>query len=346
MKATEMVSLLEEAWALQVDMLGFDPPLDDAGECGPDGNYDVFIWPGIGGGFVTSVASNPATPHRDFSTYMAFDPAGSNGGALLNSFMAHELNHALQASDDWTEDPQHYEAGATFAESLTYPDDDDWVFELRDFQDNPQWSLFYDDAAATWYTYAAAMYLHYLYDRHFPGDPGFYARIWRGTRSNVGEPRPDYLDAVRNLLMTERGLSLDETVVEFQQWRWFVDQFDDGMHFSRGADWPHTVAVTDFDVIALPATESLSAMVYGANFVRVMNTGGAPVSINAELGNITPGETWILLDVANGPVTGPVSVAADDYVVFVAVALPTEEIWTGNLSFAEQTADLSLSVVP
>ena len=219
-KAIEMVSLLEEAWTLQVDMLGFDPPLDDAGECGPDGNYDVFIWPGIGGGFVTSVASNPATPHRDFSTYMAFDPAGSNGGALLNSFMAHELNHALQASDDWTEDPQHYEAGATFAESLTYPDDDDWVFELRDFQDNPQWSLFYDDAAATWYTYAAAMYLHYLYDRHFPGDPGFYARIWRGTRSNVGEPRPDYLDAVRNLLMTERGLSLDETVVEFQQWRW------------------------------------------------------------------------------------------------------------------------------
>jgi len=280
-KAFEMITLLEESWTVQIDTLGFSAPLDDQGDCGADGSYDVFIWPGIDGAFVSSISKNPATPYQDDSTYMAIDVRGATGGGLLDTYLAHEFNHSLQASDDWTEEGQHYEAGATFAEALVYPDESDWFFEMRDFQNNPQWSLFYDDFGATWYTYAAAMYLHYLYERHYPGDPGFYARIWRATRSNVGDDRPDYLDALRQVLLTERGVTLDDTVVEFMQWRWFVDEFDDGLHYADGADWPHTVAVTDIDATVIPAVQSLDAMIYGANFVRVTNNGTAPVSFNA-----------------------------------------------------------------
>ena len=318
-KAFEMIALLEESWAVQVDTLGFTAPLSDDGACGPDGNFDIFIWPGIGGAFVSSVASIPATPHEDSSTYMAFDPTGINGGAWLNSFMAHELNHALQASDDWTEDAQHYEAGATFAETVVYPDDEDWFFEMEDFQDTPEWSLFFDDFGATWYTYAAAMYLHYLYERFYPGDPGFYARIWRGTRSNVGESRPDYIDAVRQVLLIERGVTLDETIVEFSQWRWFVDQFDDGAHFARGAAWPHTVDVDDIDASAIPATHSLSAMVYGANYVRISNGSAGPVSFNVATDSSDVDVAWRLLDVAGGDVVGPITVMPNDEVVLVAI---------------------------
>ena len=345
-KALEMITLLEESWTVQVDMLGFSAPLDDQGNCGADGNYDVFIWPGIGGAFVSSVSSNPATPYEDYSTYMAMDIGGAAGGELLDTYMAHEFNHAVQASDDWDEEAQHYEAGATFAEALVYPDEDDWFFEIRDFQDNPEWSLFFDDFGASWYTYAAAMYLHYLYERYFPTDPAFYARIWRGTRSNTGDARPDYIDAVRAVLLTERGVTLDETVLEFSQWRWFIDQYDDGAHFSKGGEWRHTVAVTDVDAATIPATLRLDAMIYGSNFFRVTNTGGAPVTFNAAVDSPDVDIAWRLLDVETGEVVAPVVLQPGAEVVLVAVVLPTVEVWTGNLSFVQRRADLLLTAIP
>ena len=244
-KALEMIGLLDESWSVQIDMLGFSPPLDDQGQCGPDGNFDVFIWRGIDGAYVSGVAANPASPHDDFSTFMAIDISGQNGGRFLDTLLAHEFNHALQASDDWWEAAQHYESGATFAEFLVYPDQDDYFFTLEDFQNNPGWSLFYNDSFATWYMYGAAMYLHYLSERYFANDPAFYARIWRAARSVPRGMRPDFIDALRTVLLTERGVMLDETVVEFSQWRWFVGQFDDGAHFLKGAEWPHSVAFID-----------------------------------------------------------------------------------------------------
>lgn len=345
-KALEMIALLEESWLVQVDSLGFTAPLDDQGACGPDGRYDVFIWPGIDGAFVSGINTNPATPHTDWTTYMAIDVSGATGGVLLDTYMAHELNHALQASDDWTEDGQHYEAGATFAEALVYPDENDWFFEIRDFQNNPHWSLFYDDFGATWYTYAAAMYLHYLYDRFFTGDPGFYARIWRGTRSNVGDARPDYFDALRNVLLIERGVTLDDSVAEFMQWRWFVADQDDGAHFTKGAEWPKTVAVTDVDAADIPSDLGLDAMVYGANYFRITNGSAVPVSFNATITSADVDVSWRLLNVVSSDIVAPLTLMPGEEVALVGVVLPVQEIWTGNLNFEQKIATLELTPSP
>ena len=345
-KALEMIALLEESWSVQVDVLGFSDPISDLGACGPDGDYDVFIWPGIDGAFVSSVTEVPSTPYNDVTSYMAFDPSGINGGALLNSFMAHEFNHAVQASDDWDEDPLHYEAGATFAETIVYPDDQDWFFEMEDFQNNPHWSLFFDDFGATWYTYAAAMYLHYLHERFYVGDPGFYARIWRATRSDVGVARPDYFDALRSVLLNERGVTLDETVVEFMQWRWFVAENDDGAHFDKGGVWPYTVAIDELNTSGLPASHPLSAMVYGANYVVVRNDSSNAVTFSALIESTDSDINWRLLDVASGDIVAPVTLEAGAEVVLVAVVMPTQELWSGNISFDERQAVLSLETVP
>jgi hypothetical protein len=340
--AVEMVRLLEESWTIQIDTIGFAAPLSDGGACGPDGNLDVFIWPGIGGAYVADVAANPLTPYEDVSTYMAFDPSGSSGGALLNTFMAHEFNHVVQASDDWAESAQHYEAGATFAEALVYPDDTDWYFEMADFQDNPQWSLFYDDFGATWYTYAAAMYLHYLYEKLYPGDPGFYARIWRATRSDVGADRPDYFDALRAVLLNERGVTLEDTVAEFMQWRWFVAANDDGNHYSRGADWPYTVAARDVVASDELDVQVLAAMPYGANYFRVSNGLTVTKTFTANIVSSDIDVSWRLIDVATSTVSAPITLLPGEDIVLVAVVLPIEEVWTGNLSFDEKSATLEL----
>jgi len=345
-KATEVIALLEASWNTQVDTLGFTAPISDQGLCGADGDYDVFIWPGTGGAFVDGISNNPATSYQDWSTYMGIDPTGPTGGALLNTFIAHEFNHALQASDDWAEEGQHYEAGASFAEALVYPEDRDWVFTQEDFQDNPGWSLFYDDKLATWYSYGSAMYLHYLYERFFPNDPAFYARIWRGTRSDTANGRPDYIDALRRLLLMERGVALDDAVVEFMQWRWFVGSQDDGAHFSRGGTWPHEVAVIDIDIAALPTTQVLDAMIYGANYVRLNNSGATAVDVSATLFQTDLEVDWRAFAVDGGELLAPLGIEAGGSAVIVAVPLPVAETWTENLSFIDRTADLNLSVIP
>jgi hypothetical protein len=170
-RASEIVAVLENAWTVQVDQLGFTPPLDDGGNCGDDGRFDVFIWRNVDGAFVDTVADNPVTPYDDYATYMAIDAFGPYGGELLDTTLAHEFNHALQASDDWWESAFIYEMSATFVEALVYPDQDDYYYTIEDFQNHPEWSLFHDDNYRTWYMYGAAMYLHFLRERHFPQDP-------------------------------------------------------------------------------------------------------------------------------------------------------------------------------
>ena len=146
------------------------------------------------------------------------------------------MNHALQASDDWWESALIFEMSATFVEALVFPNQNDYFFTLEDFQNRPEWSLFYDDNYVTWYMYGAAMYLHFLSERNFAGDDAFIARVWRETRSDPAVGRPDYIDALRTVLLNDRGVDLDATVIEFMQWRWFVAQFDDRAHFLHGAN--------------------------------------------------------------------------------------------------------------
>ena len=345
-KAQEMIGRLDESWAVQVDTLGFSAPLDDQGQCGPDGNFDVFVWRGIVGAYVSGVSSNSATPYDDFSTFMVIDINGRDGGPFLDTLIAHEFNHALQASDDWWEDSQHYESGATFAEALVYPDQRDYFYTLKDFQDNPDWSLFFNDGFANWYMYGAAMYLHFLSERHFVNDPAFYARIWRASRSPPRGNRPDYIDSLRTILLIERGVMLDETIVEFMQWRWFVGQFDDGGHFSKGAEWPHSVAFTDIDVATLPVTQMLSGMTYGANYLRLSNSGNTQMDVSATLQQSDPELNWIIVAVDGGEVVAPLMIPPSGFVVIAAIVLPVNEVWTDTLSFDDRAAELSFMVVP
>ena len=336
-KALEMLRILERAWDVQVDQLGFSAPLDDGGACGPDGRYDVFFWRGVDGAYVDSVAEHPATPHDDYSTYMAIDAAGEYGGALLDTTLAHEFNHAVQASDDWWESALIFEMGATFVETLVYPEQDDWFYVMEDFQARPEWSLFHDDRYRTWYMYGAAMYLHFLYERHFADDPAFIARVWRASRSDPESGRPDYIDALRSVLLTERGVSLDDTVVEFMQWRWFVAGQDDGAHFARGGDWPSAVAHIELDAAEPSFEVEVAAMPYGASYIRLDNDSPADRGFTVTVESADPYVEWRLTTAGGEAVAGSIEVPPASAPVLVAVALPAAEQSAGTLDFESRT---------
>ena len=165
--AEEVLHHLELAWSIEVDELGFRPPLSDEGACGPDGAFDVFLYRGIEECYVDVLAEDAATTWDDWTTYMVVDPWGPYGGEILGPTLAHELNHACQAADDWFDTPIAYEMTSTFVEEVVFDESDVYLDLLEDFQRHPDWALDYDDGYETWYMYGAALYLLHLRDRYF-----------------------------------------------------------------------------------------------------------------------------------------------------------------------------------
>lgn len=341
-EAADVLAILELAWEVQVDTLGFAAPLADGGACGPDDRYDVFLWRGADGAFVEAIEDNPDTVHDDFTTYMAIDVFGSFADGFLDTTLAHELNHALQASDDWWESALIFEMTATYAETLVYPEQDDWFYTIEDFQRRPQWSLFYDDQYETWYMYGAAMFLHFLEQRYYAGDASFIARVWRESRSDPAAGRPDYLDALRSVLAGELGVTLEDAVVEFMQWRWFVAEFDDGAHFARGADWPRAVAHQEVDARVSQGSVELEAMLFGASYLRLVNPDPVERQLTLDLVSQDADVEWRLSTAEGEAAAGSVAVPAGGETVLVATVLPLAEVSTETLDFELRAATLSL----
>ena len=295
---------------------------------------------------MTHIEPNPETEHDDKTTYMGIH----NEDEYLNTYMAHEFNHAVQASDDWgmQDSSVFYEMSASFAEALPYPESvshglqDDWVPYLEDFQATPESSIFIDDYD-TWHMYGSALYLHYLYERYFPGDPAFIARIWFANRNSPGEDRPDYIDALRLVLLNERGITFEETITEFMQWRWFLGQFDDGLHFDRGALWNYPVAHTVIDLINMPITISVQTMMFGSNYFRLQNSTNSEISLNLNLFTDESDIIWDIFSVEGNQIVSNFNVPAQSSTVLVVAAMPTEQVYSGDFTFEFHDAELTLS---
>ena len=300
--AREVLQLLEISWEAEVDVLGFAAPLPDEGLCGPDERFDVFIWRGLEECYVDVLDVNPATDWNDWFAYLTLDPWGPYGGDLLDSTVAHELNHACQASDDWWESELILEATATFIEDVVFDDDDEYMDLLSDFQARPDWSLDYYDDYETWYMYGAALYLHFLRERHFDGDASFVAEMWRGCRNPHGDEydpelnEPDFEDALDELLRAEVGIGFIDTVVEFARWRWYTASRDDGRHFEEGALFPEEALVASIGPIAVTPQRleiSPTPMMLGNAYVDLEGEPGVVVSFSLEIED-RPEALWVL----------------------------------------------------
>jgi hypothetical protein len=355
-RATRIVTFLDESWAMQVDNLGFSAPLDDGGKCGSDGRYDVFIWRGwSGGAYVADIEPNLETEHDDWTTYTVIQ----NEDEYLNTYVAHEFNHAVQASDDWgmTDSSVFYEMSASFAEAFAYPESvsqglqDDWVPYLEDFQAWPESSLFgsawskngenTDDE--TLYMYGASLYLHYLQQRYFPSDLSFIARVWLANRNNPDEDRPDHIDALRSVLLSDRGITFEETITGFMQWRWFLGQYDDGAHFANGADWDYPVAHAVIDPLTMPITIDVNSMLFGANYFRLENPTGSVISLGIDLVSDESDISWDISTAEGSQVVSSFTVPEQSSTILIVTAMPTGQVYSGDFTFEPRNAELTLS---
>ena len=305
--AAEVVASLEAAWRVETDALRFSAPLGDDGDCGPDGRFDVFLWQGQQSAWVEAISDEPATAWDDWRTFMVTDPWGPYGGAALHPTLAHELNHACQAADDWWDVAFIYEATATFVEAVVHPEDVSWSYVLHDFQGRPEWSIDRDDGYETWFMYGAALYLHYLRAEHFAGDAGFVGDLWAAMRSPPGDNEPDFADALDAVLPDG---SFVDTVAPFARWRWAPPPPLDVAAVALSADVPAKQSMVVIDP---------GPMLLGSAYVRITGAPGATLDAAVDGDDAV---SWVLQTV-DGPPAPPLALGADGTLVLVVTALPT-----------------------
>lgn len=276
-----VMGYLEQSWSMEMGPLGYRRPLDDGGRCGKDGNFDVFAWPDIDTCYVNASTANPSTDWNDYFTYMVLDPWGKYAGDILDSTLAHELNHGCQASDDWWDSPIIFEMTSTLIEDAVFDDDDEYMGLLEAFQSRPDWGIDRNDYYVTWYMYGATMTLFFVKDRYFDGDFAWSADMWYLMRNPPGADQdpvlnePDFEDALDELLQAQAGVSFYDAVLELARWRYYTGSRDDGAHFEEGALFPveAEVLMDSVPVAAHKWTSKPAPMVLGMSYVQLT---GAP----------------------------------------------------------------------
>lgn len=282
--AREVLTSLDEAWAVQVDGLGLPAPItDELGGgvfgCGTDERIDVFIFAGIELAYVDVVIDVADTPIDDYGPFMVIDPFGEYGGEFLRSTVFHEFHHMTQAALDWTDAAVVYEMSATFVEETFVENHDAWEFTLFDVMENPDWSIDRDDGYSTYFMYGQALYLIFLQHAFFDGEVDFFVDMWRGLASVAGEP-PTYQDALDDVL-ADKGVTFLDTVPRYARWLAYVGDRDDGAHFPRGALYPDTDAQTI--VVGTATTATTQLMVLGSAHLDLQATTPVTVALDGAL---------------------------------------------------------------
>lgn len=293
-EAARVLALVEAAWAIEIDQLGFAAPRPDDAECGADERFDVFLWRGHEECYVDVIGADPTvTSYTAQRAFLVVDPWGPYGGALLPATVAHELNHACQASDDWDDAAPIYEMTSVLIEEAVVDDDNGYHAIAADFQARPDWSIDRDDDYDTWFMYGAGLYLMYVRDRFFEGHYEFAATLWRGMRNpSADDNEPDFVDALETLL-SPRGSSFAASVAEFARWRWYTGTRADGHHLREAAQLPEVAIAGSYRVDQSRSIALTPApMLLGTSYVALTRQAGDATRVQLSLKNASPDCTW------------------------------------------------------
>ncbi len=291
--AANVLGYLENAWAVEVEELGFFAPLEDRGMGGSTA-FDIYVQnvPG-GGAWVASLHENPDTPWYDVACYMVLDARIDDQpgptASLMASYCAHEFNHACQGAYDWAGDASFYEITATFVEDFVYDDVDEYMTLVPDFQRFPEKALDYMDYYY-WYEYGACLFFFFLSEHYDGGGTELVARLWEESRQEsrwINEP--DFFDAMELVIPDFGGETMEEAFLTFAEWRYFVAGNDDGRHFAEGGLFPADAEVAimeEVDYAELPASDITPVdppSRWGSSYVQV-NVGAVTPGARLELG--------------------------------------------------------------
>jgi hypothetical protein len=216
----DIADTLRAAWQVQVDELGFRPPILPDDLDGPE--FDVYLieyQP-----FAAYVSAD--LPYEDVgdgdgynaaTAYMVVDrrlPA-----RWVPSYLAHEFNHVLQYATDWTEPTLPiWEGTATSAQEWTVGPAGMWEIDVPSLQEASRFPTLTGDSYAIYYEYGigytfeygAAFWVRFLDEKHGAGDGRAGARLWENAAQEGLPNEPDAVDAFAATGRADAGALLNE----------------------------------------------------------------------------------------------------------------------------------------
>ncbi len=283
-RAQAVLDAIEESYRIEVEQWGFwAPPIEPGMQF-----FRVFVEDaGMGaGGYTAPYAENPDTSHRDAFTYIVIDP--NNDDWALPAVVAHEFNHACQASMDAYEVTAFWENTATYIMSQVFPSGwpyTQWMFSY--FQQYPYRPLEYMNRVnSDGYEYGGALWLYTMEYLYGDEDPRWTRQIWEGSVQDVPYNEPDYFDVLSDMLASSGGFQ--EMVRTFARYRYFASSDDDGRHIPGAGNWYQAevakeakYSTTDLPIQSAVPREAHRPFPNGCNYIEfyVDTAPGMPLRI-------------------------------------------------------------------
>lgn len=299
--ATAILGAAEHAWAEQVDRMGFPAPvLPDAAD-GPE--FDIYLSP-IGPWEAHVVADDyiDTDPADGLSATSSFMEVDRNLPMLLvDSYIAHEFNHATQYASDFREwSYPLWEGTATASQHWTLGTAGAWAYDVGAFQSIPWMSTMLGNGyAAQWalgygrwgmYEYGAALWVMHLDAVMGPGDGTWGALLWSTAAQEGGPNEPDVVDAFATL---GGGGDLGVALNGLARSRVLVGSDWDPRGIPQANLWPVAwkVPAAPLEAADLPVAHALSPPLLpsGQGFIEL------DLSAVAGAGAIDP---WLVVDVS------------------------------------------------
>jgi hypothetical protein len=326
----------EAAWAVQIEGMGFAPPLRVVGGVIEEG-FDLYLDPSVSSNTLVTfdiLGDDPSTPATDCPTIGLLNPIYMDDAALLTMCVRHVLNHgSLHAVDCIEPQMPAFDMFTVAVEMLTDNDHPYWqAHYLPDFQEIPWASLDFviTNPDYVFYMFGSALFTLFLEERYGDADGGLLVDAWARTPQDGTiltfnqewctadvDNEPDFLDAIAQELEA-RGATMDEALTAFTEWRYFVGADDDGAHFADGATWTGGEVARDATWAAadLPIDTGVVTKLaeWGSAYVE-LDPAGIPESKRLVVSfEGDPASQWaaqILLPAADGP-AGNAPIPLDD----------------------------------
>lgn len=203
----------DSSWAVQCDQMGFFEPPPDNG-VGGDDLYDIYIVQLTGGviGYASCAGEYqpPDSTHDCSASHIVVHNYIEDLGQR-NCVVAHEFQHAIQASYDYNEAIWFLENCAVWATEMVYPDVDDYLGCIAS-GDNALRTPWLDIRS---YSYGGFPWVWMMWDRW-----GYESvrDIWDYC---AAEPGANTLSA-HDSMFADRGVTFEEFFMDYGVWRWFT----------------------------------------------------------------------------------------------------------------------------
>lgn len=330
--AQQVLEATEHSWQVMTSQWGFPSPIIEWGT----EKYRVYVDDtGWGGGAYTAPYEYHGAGDRSACySYIVIDD--QNPSYVVDSTMAHELNHAMQATLDCMEIATFMENTSTYIMSQVYPEALWETTAYMDyFQEVPWRALDYmNQQQSDGYEYGGALFATFLAESYAPpaGGPVLLRQIWEAamqpwpTEEGVDYNEPDYYDAIEEVAPAQGGPpEMRYVLLDFCEARFFVGSRNDNLHLDRAFEYPDVTITAALSEDRLPATAVTpqpfqQPAPYGTNLISIQRSRNNREKLRLRFDGDDQSR-WAVRVVSHG---GPGALLRDEFLL-------DRETWTGEL---------------